>query len=464
MRNRSYRDELSQSITSSASLDDVTSFSSSKYLSSSQLSSKSLHSNGSGRKRRRQKGSLKCSSLILSSLLIFSFLLFFVFQKTKDVVSEEYLRGGAMDQPSVRQIKVEGFVDDTDEEALWVGRISDERKKMLKSELTELNEKIEVTLVIAHCDLNLQWIWSDFVHDMTDDHFEIKEIYIYTKCSKPVKGIPPHVEKMVKIKELPNVGRNDHSFAFHINHSILPHINDSDKNGIILFLKDNPYRLKWNPEDHDDYYVVSDKEVRSFQDLLYTTWVNGFGCAEQALLMYGILISNYHVSEHVGWFSMKDGYVQKARDLKEQHFASKYIDMENWLQEQLGVVFRKPYTPVCYGGTFATTTKQIRLVHESIPTLFENLVTSLERGNNIEEGHFCERAWAPLLTKGVSEKAVSILNSKRTIEKCFQMPWTDRCGIIGYFSKTHTQKRDDDDWNGVEIEEYVKNHLGNDHP
>ena len=464
MRNRSNRDELPQSITAYSSLDDVNSLLSSKYnMSSSQQSHKVLDSNRSGRKRRRKKKSYKyCLSFLLKLSIFLSLVLLYVYKRRKNKnVDSDYDDQDDQDDnviyPPVVQLEFNEFVDDSDEEALWVGRISDDRKQLLKSELEESNKKMKVTLVIAHCDLSLNWIWTDYIHDMNDNYYyEIKEIYIYTKCSKPVEGIPPHVGKILKIIELPNVGRNDHSFAYHINHSVLPQRNDSGDNGIIVFLKDNPYRLNWNPKEHDDYYAISDKDVRSFQDLLEIAWVNGFGCAEQALLSYGIVPSYYFVSGHVGWFSLKSGYARKLRDRKENKFTSKYEDMEEWLRKQLGIAFREPYTPVCLGGMFSTTTQQIRLVHESIPTLFQNMMTSVERGDNIEEGHYCERSWAGLFTKSLSEKAISILNSKRTIEKCLQRPWYDRCGNIGYFSSTQTQERNDDDWNGIEIEEYIK--------
>ena len=51
--------------------------------------------------------------------------------------------------------------------------------------------------------------------------------------------------------------------------------------------------------------------------------------------------------------------------------------------------------PVCYGGMFAAKKKQILNQPEQV---WQNVVTSLGRGNNILEGHYAERLWAPALS------------------------------------------------------------------
>ena len=53
-----------------------------------------------------------------------------------------------------------------------------------------------------------------------------------------------------------------------------------------------------------------------------------------------------------------------------------------------------PVAPVCYGGTFAAARDRILDVPEKAWAALERALT---RGDNIEEGSFVERLWAPLL-------------------------------------------------------------------
>ena len=50
---------------------------------------------------------------------------------------------------------------------------------------------------------------------------------------------------------------------------------------------------------------------------------------------------------------------------------------------------------VCYGGYFAASTANI-FTRQSMET-WKALEKSLERGDNIQEGHYAERSWARLL-------------------------------------------------------------------
>ena len=56
--------------------------------------------------------------------------------------------------------------------------------------------------------------------------------------------------------------------------------------------------------------------------------------------------------------------------------------------------------PVCYGGSFTVTGENMRRVTKQ---QYSTLKKSLERGDNIQEGHFMERSWALLLTREPSQ-------------------------------------------------------------
>ena len=56
---------------------------------------------------------------------------------------------------------------------------------------------------------------------------------------------------------------------------------------------------------------------------------------------------------------------------------------------------------------------------------------SLSRGNNIEEGHFCERIWGGLLNKPLSTEATEQLYNRKKFILC-KARWKNRCGALAY--------------------------------
>ena len=57
-----------------------------------------------------------------------------------------------------------------------------------------------------------------------------------------------------------------------------------------------------------------------------------------------------------------------------------------------------PVRRVCYGGSFATFGRNVQRIPLGD---WSALSTALQRGDNIEEGHFVERLWAALLSPPV---------------------------------------------------------------
>ena len=83
--------------------------------------------------------------------------------------------------------------------------------------------------------------------------------------------------------------------------------------------------------------------------------------------------------------------------------------MGSWLND-MGIDF-PTYAPVCYGGNFAAKATQIY----SKRMIWERIETSLMRGDNIEEGHFAERAWAALLSHPLTLEETDVL--KKSVSK-----------------------------------------------
>ena len=299
-------------------------------------------------------------------------------------------------------------VDDTNLDDLWLGRVSEER---IKHERTK-NKKPKVSLAVSHCDLPVDWIWNYFLQV----GIKFESAHIYSKCDEPVKGAPPEAT----IVKLPNVGRNDHSFAYHMNH--LDYTNRSDDE-IVFFMKDNLYRLI----EHDLFF--NDTEKRSMSTLIDYTSVNGFGCLEQPRSLLNIYPSFYYDLETLNTYNFKGGYARLERDEipSSVPFASKYESFKEWI-ESLNVSLPTPFTPVCMGGMFSTTVAQIR----KRKSVWGAMEKKLSRGNNIEEGHLAERSWAGLLSKPLSSKAVEKIKNKMTDIMCYIYPWGHRCGTIAF--------------------------------
>ena len=128
------------------------------------------------------------------------------------------------------------------------------------NELYQQQNITKVSLVISHCDLPVDWI-----PDYIGKEYKIKDIIIYSKCSKAVEGIEALTTiGQTKVIALPNVGRCDHSYAYWIKEHYVSIRQAEESNDIVFFMKDNNY--------HQHMY-------RSFDEIFTTTVELGFGCA-----------------------------------------------------------------------------------------------------------------------------------------------------------------------------------------
>ncbi|CAJ1946504.1 unnamed protein product [Cylindrotheca closterium] len=81
------------------------------------------------------------------------------------------------------------------------------------------------------------------------------------------------------------------------------------------------------------------------------------------------------------------------------HFKSRFDNFGTWLK-YVGIRLPNPFTEVCYGGNFAIKLSRARKLTNELHAM----ESSLRRGDNIEEGHFAERAWAGIFSKPLSEE------------------------------------------------------------
>jgi len=158
-----------------------------------------------------------------------------------------------------------------------------------------------------------------------------------------------------------------------------------EDNSVVFFLKDdisanNMHQSgKWN----------------SFKSMLgLASSTNGFGC--------GILPSSHRfaLSAYHEYSTLLDFSIQKySRNIKGYTtdgvvFLSEYETLGSWVRMLGSLNPMKEIVQICYGGVFAASVSNIKKQNSSV---WKNMEKSLSRGNNIQEGHYAERSWAPLL-------------------------------------------------------------------
>lgn len=251
---------------------------------------------------------------------------------------------------------------------MWNGEV------LLNATSTGKFEKIAI--VISHCLRPLDWVAS-FTAGRN-----IHSVTIISKCNQTIIGAPEGAKVII----LPNVGRCDHSYAYWIRHNYRNSLFSPD---VVIFLKD----------ERTEENIHQAGVWTSFTEMLHTAHEQGFACGLRPTNIdrNGAVfhLSAYHDTAALGAFNKKeyshhaDIYVGHAKD----PFPSIYPDLAAW-SKAMRFPLPKDLMQACYGGTFAVAMTSIRAQEEGV---WINLLESLSRGDNIEEGHFAERCWAGLL-------------------------------------------------------------------
>ena len=266
---------------------------------------------------------------------------------------------------------------------------------MPSSEEEVLQKKIH--LVVSHCKKSLSWM-QDYIEGFAN----IASIHVISKCGHKVEGAPMGAV----IQMLPNVGRCDHSYAYFIT-TILPKLTTSkdDKNSIVVFLKDTS-------QEEAEEWKQSLVPLKSLVRIALSS--NGFACGLIELKGKGMihvpegqLLSPYHDRATLFEFTMKS--YGAVVDGKPFHVGDRTLgDFYNSLNA-------RPSSPdlvqVCYGGIFAASTENIFKQNLRVWTTLEK---ALERGDNIQEGHFAERIWGSLLATPLEAFQIEALRNHST--------------------------------------------------
>lgn len=282
------------------------------------------------------------------------------------------------DKGSESQEQVRPFGWSWDDDSNYVNNLWHGRPTTLKDGVLLDPHRLELHGVLSYCLGDLGQVLGYVAG------YHWRTFTLISKC-----GIIPNIDLLptgAQVIQMDNVGRIDHTVAHWMVQATASGAPWTGKE-IIVFLKDN-------------INVHAHAVMRSFENLLNYTSIDGFGCALEprrgkSFFHLTEILSTFKMEEYVG---VTGGRNSPINDVHDVTFKSKYQNMGAWLRD-MEISLPIPLTPVCYGGNFAAQMSQILKVPHRIWTSLEH---SLSRGDNIEEGHFAERTWAGLLYRSVT--------------------------------------------------------------
>eukprot|EP00985_Skeletonema_marinoi_P010388 scaffold4881_cov201-Skeletonema_marinoi.AAC.5 len=262
---------------------------------------------------------------------------------------------------------------------------------------------IKMHIVVSHCKNSLDWMPK-----YLEGFKNVASIHVISKCGQEVKGAPNETTTVV----IPNVGRCDHAFAYYIT-EILPQLitktatTTTYDNSIIVFLKDTTMeRIHQNRVAGGRLRHIDLKSL-----VRIASSVNGFACGLDLGGGNGKQ-SAYHDASTLYKQEMT-AYEKGEKDYKNGDvvpFRSNY-DTFGDFYKALNATSPSDLVQVCYGGVFATSTEHI---FKQDMNVWRTLEKALERGDNIQEGHYTERSWGPLLATPLKPFQIEALKNHAT--------------------------------------------------
>jgi len=190
--------------------------------------------------------------------------------------------------------------------------------------------------------------------------------YIYNKGDDIAlfKKVNPELNKKIKIIPSPNIGRIDHTIAYHIvnNWDTLEDIIISLPASILMCYAKGSYlsgifkRIEITRERYRGFFSPRFNKVGP---------------------KFNYSIDNYRA----------EGVCNRNEN---PFIKSEYPDFQAWKK---AIVDDRPMRYVSMRGMFVVCKENINYIKKSI---YENILESLSVGDNIENGHFAERIWAHL--------------------------------------------------------------------
>mmetsp|Transcript_85409 Transcript_85409/g.164440 ORF Transcript_85409/g.164440 Transcript_85409/m.164440 type:complete len:404 (+) Transcript_85409:81-1292(+) len=272
-------------------------------------------------------------------------------------------------------------------DGLWAGKLP-------------LNTPPRVNFVVAYCKTSLLDV-TKVIDKVKALNVTVGSIDIYAKC-----GQAPDVHPTAAVvHHLPNVGGNDHTYAYHMAH--LSSRNDLAPEDVIVFLKDTV----------SNFHQYLQQRGNVSEAILMAAGPAGFGCFTDPLSD----ISAFAKSSALSEFAFPESAVYHT--INGVPFKSPYRNLKSWLTEALSADLPTPATPVCYGGNFVAKLRNIM----KNTRVWTALARSLERATSLEEGHFAERSWAGLL---MDISQIDLGNVMCAARKVFDMYDVSYYGIL----------------------------------
>ena len=168
-------------------------------------------------------------------------------------------------------------------------------------------------------------------------------------------------------------------------------------------------------KDHDNSYRDFDQR-RSFSEMRNRTAHRGFSC-ESYLTKHPLprfstrVLTNYADKQSLGNFAMKIyRSAHNSPPVDAAPFLATFRPMSLWTENMHvnASYSTEGIVEVCLGGVFMSSIERI----ENAPIgNWTTIVESLSRGDNIEEGHYMERLWGPLLAPPVPQEKQEVLRA-----------------------------------------------------
>lgn len=352
---------------------------------------------------------------------------FYASDRGQPVLLSEFF--GSLERNSFCSEDVDSFLD----KAKWKSHFTSLQTPRFSS---SKHSTPELHVVISHCDKPISWIWKQVLVDTS-----WKSMTILSKCGKTKKiaDLPPDSH----IVPLPNVGRNDHSYAYWIADIFeagddrkgqtkkkasqsLPHeyVKTMNPNDLVMFINEDEKPVEGSSETR-----------RPWKEVLEEAQSQGFACGSH-IELEGVKALNIASKKNIGLFQMNEYGRAHAR------FKSRYLTLEDFVSSlpvrltvgnqalnarvmknegrRLKAVDKAAnddaaqgemelFMPVCYGGHFVASVERIA---EAPVANWGYIEQSLRRGKDIEEPHYMERIWSALLSPPLSGKEQMDLMNK----------------------------------------------------
>ena len=234
-------------------------------------------------------------------------------------------------------------------------------------------------IVVAHCFS--QTLDSLRVIDaaLAGASLDLRRVSIYSKCGRVPER--PTLRVPVSVSVVPNVGRNDQTYAAHFAEHY------DELADVVLLVKDTHFDERDKKRGGRETVRPQDFPLL-LQDLNHS---RNIACGRSPSSR-----SVWFWRENL-WAFRIAGYDPTTASA---NFSASAVNMGAFLQatlapEEYSRLAAETMLPVCTGGTFLCRASSVTSVQRET---WRRLAHALARFDNLEEGHFMERTWSALLS------------------------------------------------------------------